>query len=956
MSRTISGYYNTLQVLGTTIPSVIVTGTVKAGGSFSGTLPALAHGYAAIYGPKAGDFTITNSGLIDDTSTTFANANAGIVLGGVGSVNNTGTILALGGEGEGIYMYAGGTATNSGTIIGQQQGIFLGNQTGTNLDFVDNTGFVESTTKDFPFTENGNTYIGTGVGILAIAGGGGTIVNAAGATVEAQYGVGIELAAIHANFLTGVDTVVSGSVLNAGTIKAAYGVFFYALGTFTNSGKIFATEEGAQIRTKAVVINSGTITGDIGIYATSADTIHNSGSIGGTGTAAFTPIYSTATLQPTGILLTDGGTISNSASGVITSAAGYGIDLKIGGSVSNAGKITGKDASILSSGEAFVTNAGTIKATGTTFVTNGITGISSGILMGDGGELTNKAGGKIIAVELGIYGSSSSPIATTINNSGLIEVTGTKTASAGTLTFAPIAIDLLAGGTVSNSSTGTIIGGGAGIVLEAKSSSGATVNNSGLITAGTETFVSGLNTYSGTGIVMLDGGSVINNATGTISAEEAGIVFVLNTLSAPGTLKNSGLIEGLGGPFYNDGSMARPLGVLFNDGGTLTNEATGIILGFSGVYLLGGTANISAYLDNFGSIDGTGEFGVLLGQSASLTNSGHITGNMDGAVLEGTSINNLAGGTISGVNGGILAYNMPGIDPTINNAGDIIATGSSFVLNGATDYTSGVAFTQGGTLDNKASGNISGYNGVTADADTTLINAGTITGRGGPAVYFYGLNDKVIDDPGAVFNGVVDDNVGNGNLELAAGATTGTIASFGSEFLGFPTVSVDAGATWDIGGTITNLLNNGLVNIVSGASLDISSAVNPASTGTFELTNKGSLEIASLLGTNVKIKFLGATPANKLTIDSAANFGQHVGTSSYKGPLLEDFAAGDVIDLKGISSTGLKLSYSTTTGDLQITASGGGVVATLEFQNSSLGAGSFHTATDNAGGTLLTHS
>jgi hypothetical protein len=159
-----------------------------------------------------------------------------------------------------------------------------------------------------------------------------------------------------------------------------------------------------------------------------------------------------------------------------------------------------------------------------------------------------------------------------------------------------------------------------------------------------------------------------------------------------------------------------------------------------------------------------------------------------------------------------------------------------------------------------------------------------------------------------------------------------------------------------LAGTIASLLDNGTIDIASGSSLDISTAVNAASAGIFQLTTQGSLEIASLLGTNVKIQFLGTTPANKLTIDSAANFGVNVGKPTYAGPLLEDFKAGDIIDLKGIASAGLKLNYSTTTGDLQITASTGGVVATLEFQNASLGTGTFHTATDNSGGTLLTHS
>jgi plastocyanin len=172
------------------------------------------------------------------------------------------------------------------------------------------------------------------------------------------------------------------------------------------------------------------------------------------------------------------------------------------------------------------------------------------------------------------------------------------------------------------------------------------------------------------------------------------------------------------------------------------------------------------------------------------------------------------------------------------------------------------------------------------------------------------------------------------------------------------TAAVAAGTTFTVIGsqTTANLLNDGTVAIGSGASLDISTALDPSSTGIFNLTTKGSLEIASILGTTSRIAFLGTTSANKLTINKATDFGQHVGTTLYAGPLLEDFKAGDIIDLKGITSNDLKLSYGTSTGDLQITSSSGGIVGSLQFQNASLGTGTFHTATDNAGGTFLTHS
>jgi hypothetical protein len=156
--------------------------------------------------------------------------------------------------------------------------------------------------------------------------------------------------------------------------------------------------------------------------------------------------------------------------------------------------------------------------------------------------------------------------------------------------------------------------------------------------------------------------------------------------------------------------------------------------------------------------------------------------------------------------------------------------------------------------------------------------------------------------------------------------------------------------------TLANLLNNGTVAIGSGDSLDISSALDPTSAGIFNLTTKGSLEIGTILGTNTKIVFLGTKPANKLTIDSVANFGQHVATTFYSGPFLEDFKAGDIIDLKGIASVDLKMAYAATSGDLQIASSGGAAIGTLQFQNSTLGKGIFHTGSDGIGGTVLTHS
>jgi hypothetical protein len=137
--------------------------------------------------------------------------------------------------------------------------------------------------------------------------------------------------------------------------------------------------------------------------------------------------------------------------------------------------------------------------------------------------------------------------------------------------------------------------------------------------------------------------------------------------------------------------------------------------------------------------------------------------------------------------------------------------------------------------------------------------------------------------------------------------------------------------------------------------LDVSSDVDPSSSGVFQLTGRGELEIAAVLGTNLKIQFLGGTPTNELVIDSAASFGKQVGSSSYAGPLLEGFTTGDEIYLKDIAPAGLSSPPTYSGGDLQF-VSGSKAVATLAFQNSSVGAGTFHTEVFGNGDVLLTHS
>jgi uncharacterized repeat protein (TIGR03803 family) len=186
------------------------------------------------------------------------------------------------------------------------------------------------------------------------------------------------------------------------------------------------------------------------------------------------------------------------------------------------------------------------------------------------------------------------------------------------------------------------------------------------------------------------------------------------------------------------------------------------------------------------------------------------------------------------------------------------------------------------------------------------------------------------------------------------GGTSGDGTVFEITNSGYVTNAVAAGATLTVSTAVTvpTLLNNGTVNIVPRGDLDVSTAVALASTGVFDLSAQSELEIAACLGTGTKIQFLGGRAM--LTLDNVAQFGAQAGSAPYAGPLIEGFVPADAIDLKGIASAGLEFSNSTQTGDFELTR-GGAAVATLAFQNSSLGPGVFSLAADGSGGTIIAH-
>ena len=484
---------------------------------------------------------------------------------------------------------------------------------------------------------------------------------------------------------------------------------------------------------------------------------------------------------------------------------------------------------------------------------------------------------------------------------------------------------------------GTTSGGGAnnaGSVFEiAKGATAPTIVASFNFGAASTTTGEG----PGAGLIMDSAGDLFGT-TLSGGAYRDGAVF-----EVPKASVGYGPLKLLGSFNFTDGAIPRAGLTTDSAGNLIGTTSQGGAFSDGTVFKLAETGGTPTTLVNFNGTDGSGPLSGLITDSAGdlfgTTYGGGPSGKGAGTVFEikktGTTY---ASTPITLVD---FYTSAAGYEPAggliMDAAGNLFGTTSMGGTNGA-----------GTVFEVKTANTATGY----ASTPLVLSAAFNFSGYGGQLLADRTTGNLFVPSGGGVGYGTEVEITNSGFVTTAPTATAAAAATSPV------TSTVAAGSTLNVTGTesIANILDNGTVSIASGGSLDVSSAVDPASTGIFQLTGNASLEIASILGAGLKIQFLGSAPTNKLTVDSAVNFGTQVSTASYVGPLLESFAAGDIIDLKGISNTNLNLAYTSATGDLQITGSSGNPLATLAFQNSTLGAGTFHAASDGVGGTLITHS
>jgi outer membrane autotransporter protein len=573
----------------------------------------------------------------------------------------------------------------------------------------------------------------------------------------------------------------------------------------------------------------------------------------------------TATINNTGNIVGTqfGIAFNNNATGTVTNAAGGSITgantavyFNAGGSVSNAGNIGG-------SGDNW--GVGIENAAGSVSNTGSITGVARGVVLFDGGTVTNTGTGSTISatgggsyavaiqsasgtvenqngasiegVGVGVYMDHGG---TVTNGAGsTIKITGTGTGDCNTTGDCAVFVYTGVagyGGALTLTNAGSIVGN---VQMDASADNITTLTAGGSIAgdlnigsnAASTLTLDGTNTapqlYSSavTGTTTFDG-ALIKSDSGTWVIDSDDLANVAGTVISAGTLQvgNGGTAGSIGnadvadnGTLVFDRSDALTYAGVISGDGNFTKEGDGTLT-LTGANTFTGGTTISAGTLQVGNGGASGSIGtgaivdngtLAFDRSDDVAFTGGVSGSgllvqQGSGTLTLTGANTFAGGVA--INAGTLAV-----------AGDanLGAASGSLTFNGGA-FENTAAFATARTMTFTGTG--------TLQTDADLTASGTITGAG--AMTKTGTGTLTVNGDGSAFTGAADIEAGTlivgddghasatlgGNVAVAQGATIAGIGTIGG---------MDLSGTLSPGGSIGTFHVTGDAAFESGSTFNV---------------------------------------------------------------------------------------------------------------------------------------